>query len=248
MPVAIITGASSGIGEGLARELHRRGFHVGLVARRGDKLEQIVASLGERCALAAADVAEADEVNRAITALETSLGPCDLLVANAGEDTSVPGTQFDLVTARRLARVNYEGALNAVGAVLPGMMARGKGHLVAISSLAAWRGMPRSGPYSASKAALTMLFESLRLDLADTGIVVTTVHPGWVDTPMTKKHPYPMPFLQPVDRIARQIADGIERQRSQIDLPWQLALVMRLLRVMPNALFDRILRRADPRH
>jgi short-subunit dehydrogenase len=248
MPVAIITGASSGIGEGLARELHQRGFRVGLVARRADKLEQIVASLGERAAQAAADVAEVEEVNRAIGALEAALGPCDLLVANAGEDTSVPGTQFDLVTARRLARVNYEGALNAVAAVLPGMVERGQGHLVAISSLAAWRGMPRSGPYSASKAALTMLFESLRIDLAGTGIAVTTVHPGWVDTPMTQKHPYPMPFRQPVDRVARQIADGLERKRSQIDLPWQLAVVMRLLRVMPNALFDRILRRVDTRH
>ena len=244
--VAIITGASSGIGEALARELHRRGWRVGLVARRVEALEALAASLGAGAAAAGADVTDAGALSAAIVSLEDRLGTCDLIVCNAGIGYTAKATRFEREKAVAVLRVNVEGALNGVAAVLPGMLARRQGHLAVVSSLAGARGMPGSGSYSASKAAVTALFESWRLELRPKGIAVTTIHPGFIKTPMTDLNRFPMPFLMPVERAARIVADGLERRKSEVNLPWQMAWATKVLRLLPNAVYDWLLRRVSP--
>lgn len=247
MPVVYITGASTGIGAALARELHARGWSVGLIARRADLLESLAQELGERVAWAAADVTRFDAVRDAVGALEKVLGPCDLMVANAGLGGGGHAAKVDPEHELRIVRVNLDGVVHSVAAVLPGMLARGRGHVAAVSSLAGFRGLPMSGAYSASKAAVSALMESYRLDLAPKGVAVTTIHPGFVDTPMTAPNRFPMPFLMPVERAARVVADGLARRRSEINFPWQLVLVVKLLRFLPNFLYDRLLRSARKR-
>ena len=244
MPVAIITGASSGIGAALARELHARGWAVGLVARRADLLRQLADSLGARVAWVEADVADWECTRTATTRVEEQLGPCDLLVANAGLGHGGAAERIDPLAASRVFRVNIDGVMNAALAVLPGMIARGAGQLAAVSSLAAVRGMPRAAPYTASKAAVTALMESFRLDLAPRGVSVSIIHPGFVESEMSAKNPFPMPFLMSSQRAARIIADGLERRRRRIDFPWQLALLTSLARIMPDPLYDWVMRRA----
>ncbi len=247
MSVAIITGASVGIGAALARELHRRGWSIGLVARRADLLEQLAGSLGERTAWATADVTDLEQLRAAFAALEAKLGPCDLMIANAGVGNPASVTKLDPLDAAQTLRINLDGVLYAISATLPGMLARGRGHLVAVSSLAAWRGLPQSGPYSASKAGVTALMESFRIELRPRGVAVTTVHPGFVDTAMTQKNRFPMPFMMSAERAAVIVADGLERRRSEINFPWATTTAMRLARLLPNFLYDWVLGRARGR-
>ena len=229
-----ITGASSGIGAALARELSGRGWSVGLVARRAELLQALARELGSGCAWAEADVSQQASVERAFAALEERLGPCDLLVANAGVGSFTWVRGLDAAEVRRVMEVNFGGAVNAVAAVLPSMLDRRRGHLVAISSLAAYRGLPLGAAYSASKAALSTFMESIRQQLRGTGVAVTTVHPGYVDTPMTAVNRHKLPFLLPADVFARRVADGLEKGRVEINLPWQMAWFLGLLRLAPN--------------
>ncbi len=246
MSVAIITGASAGIGAALARELHARGWSVGLVARRGDLLEKLAATLGERTAWATADVADLEQTRAAFASLEARLGPCDLLVANAGVGTPASATRLDALEAARTMRVNIDGVLFSVAAALPGMLERGRGHLVAVSSPAGWRGLPKSGPYSASKAAVTALMESFRTELKPRGLTVTTVHPGFVATEMTAKNRFQMPLLMSSERAATLVANGIERGRTEINFPWPTILFMKMARLLPNFLYDWLAYKARP--
>lgn len=243
MPVAIITGASSGIGAALARELHARGWTVGLVARRVEMLEKLAHDLGSRVGWAEADVADWESIRAATTRLEADLGPCELMVANAGLGQGGASERLDPLAASRLFRVNIDGVLNSVLAVLPGMLSRGAGQIAAVSSLAGRRGMPRAAPYAASKAAVTVLMESFRLDLVPKGIGVSIIHPGFVESEMSAKNRFPMPFLMSSGRAAKIIADGLRRRKRQINFPWQLAWLSSLARLFPDALYDRVMRR-----
>lgn len=244
MPVTIITGASTGIGASLARELARRGHAVGLVARRRELLDALAAEIvaaGGKAAVAAADVTDKDSIGPALARLQVELGPCDLLVANAGIGDPSHAKKVPVEVTERVLQLNVFGVLYAAGAVLPGMLERGSGHLAVVSSVASARGLPGSGAYSASKAAVSTLFESWRVDLRPHGIAVTAIHPGFIRTPLTDKNRFPMPFLMESDLAARIIADGLQKRRSDITFPWQMALVMVLLRRLPNCLYDRIM-------
>lgn len=246
MSVALITGASSGIGAALATELHARGWTVGLIARRREALDALASTLGERVAVAQADVADRAAVEAAIRTLETALGPCDLLVANAGAGGLTPATRLDLDIAVGVLRTNVEGVLYTVNAVLPGMLARGRGQIAAVSSVAGYRGIPPTGMYSASKAAVTALMEAFRIELGPRGIAVTTIHPGFVKSEMSDKNRFYMPLLMPAERAARILADRLPGRPSEINFPWPVAAVMWLARILPNFLFDPILRRLSP--
>ncbi|MGI8919212.1 MAG: SDR family NAD(P)-dependent oxidoreductase, partial [Pyrinomonadaceae bacterium] len=177
----MITGASSGIGRGLAVELSKRGAKVGLIARRAEALAELVREIenanGEAISLPA-DVMNAESLNTAATQLRAALGPIDVLIANAGVGATVDGADLKGSTVAGVINVNVLGAANSVEAVVPDMVKRGTGHLVVISSLAAYRGLPKSAAYCASKAAVSAFFESLRLDLKPRGIDVTIIHPG----------------------------------------------------------------------
>jgi NAD(P)-dependent dehydrogenase (short-subunit alcohol dehydrogenase family) len=248
--VVLITGASSGIGRSLAVELGERGASVGLLARRAGTLKEVareVEAAGGRALALPADVTDAASVRAAADELRGKFGAIDVLVANAGigvltDDYARLGEQV-----AETIEINLLGAANSAGAVLPEMIARGEGHLVAISSLASYRGLPKSGAYCASKAAMNALFESLRIDLKNTGVAVTIIKPGFIKTPLTAGREAQMPYLLELDDATRKILRAIEARRSAYAFPWQLASIVRLARFMPDSLYDRIILRRQYR-
>jgi short-subunit dehydrogenase len=241
--VVLITGASSGIGRGLALELAKRGARLGLVARRNDLLDEIVSEIekqqGKAMALAA-DVQDSTAMRAAADTLRAEFGPIDMLIANAGIGTTTDAAELDATEVARIFGVNVVGAASSVTAVVPEMVKRGSGHLVAISSLAAYRGIPKSASYGASKAALSLFFESLRLDLKPKGIDVTIIHPGFIKTPLTAGREALMPFLMELDYAVAKIITAIEKKRKSYAFPWQLASLVRLGMLMPIPMYDRI--------
>ncbi|HYE65965.1 MAG TPA: SDR family NAD(P)-dependent oxidoreductase [Pyrinomonadaceae bacterium] len=239
----MITGASSGIGRALAVELGRRGAMVGLMARRAEALEEIAREVGRaggRALAVAADVRDSDAVRAAADRLRAQFGRIDVLVANAGVGATTAAVDLRAAEVADVININVLGAVNSVTAVLPEMVERGSGHLVAISSLAAYRGLPKSGAYCASKAALSAFFESLRLDLRGTGVDVTIIHPGFIKTPLTAGRQAQMPFLMELDEAVKKIVRAIEMRRKSYAFPWQLASIVRAGMLFPNALYDRI--------
>ena len=242
----MITGASSGIGHRLALELSRRGAKVGLIARRanalGDLVQEIEAANGKATALPA-DVLNADSLRTAADRLRSTFGPIDVLVANAGIGAAVDGAELKGREVADVINVNVIGAANSVEAVVPEMVKRGSGHLVVISSLAAYRGLPKSAAYCASKAAVSAFFESLRLDLQPHGVDVTIIHPGFIKTPLTAGRQAQMPFLMELDDAVSKIAGAIEKRKKSYAFPWQLASVVRAGMIMPNFMYDWFSRR-----
>lgn len=241
MAVVYITGASSGLGEHLALELAQRGHDLGLLARREERLVDLasrIQAVGVRASLAVADVTDDAGLRTALRQLETALGPPEICVANAGVNGRFDVHAFDMERARYTFEVNVFGAMRTAAAVLPGMLERDSGHLVVISSVAANRGLPKSAPYSASKAAITAFWEGMRLDLAHTGVRCTTIHPGFVETPLTDQNEFHMPFKLKPDDAARRMADAIEGRRAHFTYPWQMRVLEKLMRVAPASVFD----------
>ena len=239
--VAIVTGASSGLGAALARELHARGWRVGLVARRPDLLGALAGELGDGVAWAVADVTDGPALAAAVRSVEQALGPCDLMVANAGTGSFGGLRRFDPGDAARTLRVNVEGVIHALAAVLPAMLERGGGHVAAVSSLAGEVGLPMAAPYCASKAAVTRFMDCLRLQARPHGITVTTILPGFIDTGLLAGTRFPKPFLLSSEAAARRIASGLERRKARIAFPWPTALAAALGRLLPPWLYDPIL-------
>lgn len=240
--VVIVTGASSGIGRALAVELGKRGARLGLLARREEELlktAEAVERAGGRALAIAADVRDAEQMTKAAARVRDLWGGVDVLIANAGLSTTTGATELRASEAGDVISINVIGVVNSVAAVLPDMVARRSGHLVAISSLAGYRGMPRSGAYSASKAAVSTFFESLRVDLRRSHIDVTVIHPGFIRTPMTAGRKTKLPFLIEVDDAACRIIRAVERRARTYAFPWQLAAVVRLIKYMPGRLYDR---------
>ena len=246
-----LTGASSGIGEALAIAMATRGARLGLVARRAELLDDLAvrcrAAGGDALALVA-DVGDEEQMGEAYRRATDRFGPADIAIANAGIGGGDPSTR-DLQPAAvsRVIRTNLLGAVNTVGAVLPSMLERGSGHIVAISSLAGSRGLPKSAAYSGSKAGMNAFFESLRLDVADRGIAVTIIQPGFIKTPLTSGRENKMPFLMELEASIPLFLKAIEKKRKFAAFPWQLASIVRLGKVMPAWLYDRIASRAKYR-
>ncbi|MEP6743467.1 MAG: SDR family NAD(P)-dependent oxidoreductase [bacterium] len=242
----MITGASSGIGAALAVELARRGARLGLVARRAEALTEIaraIKSHGSNAVVLPSDVRDADSMRAAAGQLAEQAGPIDVLIANAGIGPTRDGSDLNAAEVSDVISINVIGAANSAAAVVPQMIARGHGHLVAISSLAAYRGLPRSAAYCASKAAVSAFFESLRLDLEPKGIAVTIIHPGFIKTPLTAGREAEMPFLMELDDAVKKIVRAIEKRKKSYAFPWQLATIVRTGMLMPIWMYDRIARR-----
>jgi short-subunit dehydrogenase len=240
--VAIVTGASSGIGWALAKALAGEGAQVGLVARRREALEQLAAEIGRAggtAVAAPADVGERQPVVAAIRDLAARLGPVDLLVANAGVGAPTLLEPFNVADMEKMFRVNTLGVIYAVEAVLPEMLRRGRGHLAAVSSLAAYKGLPGESAYCGSKAAVNAFMEGLRIQLRGKGVAVTTVCPGFVRTPMTAVNDFDMPFVLSADEAARRIVRALRRRVKVFNFPWQTTLLMKLTRWFPDWLVAR---------
>jgi short-subunit dehydrogenase len=243
---ALVTGASSGIGRELSLRLARRGIHVVAAARRTEALaelvEQIQASGGTAEALAL-DVEDFDRTER-IVRERSERRAFDLVVANAGTGGRTTAAKPDWPLMRRILTVNVLGATATIYGALPAMLAAGRGHLVGISSLMGLgRSLPQSEAYAASKAALTVLFEGMSLDLVGTGIFVTTVLPGFVKTEMTAKNKFKMPFLLEVGEAADIIDAALVRGERTCAFPLPTSLVSHLMPLVPGSLYEGILRR-----
>jgi short-subunit dehydrogenase len=242
--VVFITGASSGIGRSLAVELGRKGASMGLLARRVEILGEIVKEVEEAggSALALpADVRDAEAVRVAADQLREKFGRVDVLVANAGVGVTTDAKDLQAKEVADVIGINVLGAVNSVTAVLPEMIEQGSGQLVAISSLAAYRGLPKSGAYCASKAALSAFFESLRVDLLKSGVNVTIIHPGFIKTPLTAGRHAQMPYLMELDDAIKKIIRAIEAGKKSYAFPWQLATISRVGMLLPPNLYDRII-------
>lgn len=244
--VVMITGASSGIGKGIALEIASRGANLGLVARREDLLNEIVSEARSRnvkAVAASADVRDVKAVREAADHFRRELGPIDILIANAGIGTSDHATHLTPEHAAKVIGINVLGAVNSVAAVLPEMVERKQGRLVAISSLAAYRGLAKSAAYCASKAAMTAYFESLRIDLRHTGVGVTIIHPGFIKTALTSGREAKMPYLMELGSGVKKIVSAIEKEKKIYAFPWQLATIVRATMLLPASMYDRIAER-----
>jgi NAD(P)-dependent dehydrogenase (short-subunit alcohol dehydrogenase family) len=240
--VILITGAGSGIGRHLALTLAREGAAIAAVDLQAEPLAALAGELsGQRHAWAVADVTNRAAVHLAVAELGAGLGPIDVLIACAGIglETSALAFQGDVVAS--IIRVNLIGVVNSIDAVLPEMLARRHGHLVALSSLASFRGLPRMAAYCASKAGVNALMDSLRVDLKSQGIAVTTICPGWIRTPMTTAIDAPMPDMLELEDAVQRIIKAIRGRRSLFAFPRSSAFKVRLLRWLPPGMSDWLL-------
>jgi hypothetical protein len=240
-PKVFLTGASSGIGAALAREYAARGATLGLVARRLDRLNELVGTLPGRHFVYAADVTDKGALLAAARDFERDCGGADVVIANAGISVGVLTEHYeDLEAFRQVFDTNVLAMAHTFHPFIVPMRHRGRGTLVGIASVAGIRGLPGSEAYCASKAAVISYCESLRVELKRFGVKVVTIAPGFVRTPLTAKNPYRMPFLlEPAD-FARAAADRIAAGTSFAVIPWQMGVVAKLLRLLPNWAFDRL--------
>jgi short-subunit dehydrogenase len=242
-----ITGASSGIGAALARHYASQGAVLGLFSRRGDALETIASALAPAtCVTYTGDVRDGATLYAAGADFIQRFGAPDIIIGNAGISVGT-STQHgeDAAVFRAVLDTNVLGLMYTFAPFLNAMLAARRGSLVGIASVAGFRGLPGAGAYSASKAGAIAYLESLRVEMVGTGVDVITICPGYVATAMTAKNPYRMPFLLPVDRAAMLIARAIARRRRFSVLPWQMALLGRLFRVLPRPLYDAAFARAQ---
>jgi len=240
----VITGASSGIGRALAVELGTRGHRLGLIARRERELQEtveMVAARGGTAVAATADVGDRSALRAAFETLEAAIGPTRVLVANAGFGAPTRLDPLNIDDVERTFRVNLMGVVYSVEAVLPGMLRAEEGHLVAVSSLAALKGLPGESAYCASKAAVNTYMEGLRIALRGRGVAVATVLPGFVDTAITPMDAAATPFMISAETAARKIARVIDRRKSGVvAFPRRMAALTALLARLPDSLVARV--------
>ena len=244
-PLVFITGASSGIGQALAQRYAQSGYRLALVARRTEALQAWADAQGwdaARCGVYHADVAETDSIVSAGLACIDRQGLPDVVIANAGISVGMDTAEReDIDVMAQTFATNNTGLAATFQPFLAAMIARGHGTLVGIASVAAIRGLPGHGAYCASKAAVVAYCESLRGELRPSGVKVVTLLPGYVDTPLTRENRYNMPFLLSAGAFAERAFQAILAQTSYRVIPWQMGWVAKLLRLLPNALFDRVL-------
>jgi hypothetical protein len=251
-PLIFITGASSGIGQALAARYAQAGWRLALVARRTEVLQAWVASQGlgsDRAAIFGADVADTEQIVAAGQRCIAECGLPDVVVACAGisvgMDTAVRG---DLDVMRELFAINSIGLAATFHPFLAPMRERRLGTLVGVASVAAIRGLPGHGAYSASKAGVVAYCESLRVECRDSGVSVVTLLPGYVATPLTARNSYSMPFLMEPEAFAERAFRAIEAGASYRVIPWPMGLVAKLLRLLPTAVFDRLVKGQPRKH
>ncbi|THJ36560.1 SDR family oxidoreductase [Lampropedia aestuarii] len=253
-PLVFITGASSGLGQALAQEYAQRGWRLALVARRLEVMEQWRTAHGlsaDQCVLYAADVAQPDSIRAVALQCISDLGLPDVVIASAGISHGIDTAEWDDLGAfEHIWATNNRGLAATLIPFMQPMRARKSGSLVGVASVAGVRGLPGHAGYCSSKAGVIAYCESLRGDLRGSGVSVVTLSPGFIRTAMTAKNPFSMPFLMDADRFAAKAYRAIEQRRSYVVIPWQMGWLGRLLRILPDWVFDRALagRGKKPRH
>jgi short-subunit dehydrogenase len=243
--IAWITGGSSGIGLALAETLLAEGWQVGLTARRRDSMDRLAVAHPGRVFVAPGDVAEAAAMRAAVEQIEHGSGrKVALAIMAAGCSQRMGAADFDLAAFRRVVLVNLLGTANCLDAVMPAMIQRGRGQIAIIASIAGYVGLPNAAAYSATKAALISLAQSLRFDLPRAGVLLQVVNPGFVRTPMTEANDFPMPDLLEVDDAVTRIIRGLNTTRFEIAFPTRPVVALKILRLLPYALFFALLSRA----
>jgi short-subunit dehydrogenase len=242
--LVFITGASSGIGQAMAWRFYQAGYSLALVARRAPEIQAWAVQRGlaaERYQIYGADVAQTDSIVAAAQQCLQRQGVPDVVVANAGISIGVDTAErSDLEVMARTFATNNIGMAATFHAFIEPMVQRGAGALVGIGSVAGIRGLPGHGAYCASKAAVISYCESLRGELRSSGVQVVTICPGYIDTPLTQKNRYTMPFLMTAEDFADRAFAAIEGGASYRVIPWQMGWVGKVLRLLPNGLFDRV--------
>jgi short-subunit dehydrogenase len=232
-----ITGASMGIGEALARRLARDGKEVIASARSADRLQALAATSGGRIVAWPLDITDHAAVQAEVARIEALRGPIDVAVLNAGTHQPVSAADFTAAGLRALMEINLMGAAACLEALMPRMVARGRGRIAVVASVAGYRGLPTSAYYGASKAALINLTECLKFDLDRAGVTIQLVDPGFVKTPLTDKNEFPMPFLISAEAAADLIAAGLRSSRFEIAFPRAFVAMLKLLRILPYRLY-----------
>jgi len=223
----------------LARQYAAQGAIVGVFARRRAELDTLAAALAGRAAVYTGDVRDPDALGHAAADFIARFGVPEVVIANAGiSQGALTEHAEDLSTFRAIFDTNVVGIVNTFQPFVAAMSAARQGALVGIASIAGFRGLPGSGAYSASKAAAITYLESLRVELRDAGVAVVTICPGYISTPMTARNPYPMPFVLSADEAARRIVRAIGRRQRFYVLPWPMAIVGCVLRMLPRPLYD----------
>jgi short-subunit dehydrogenase len=234
--VVWITGASTGIGRGLALSFAAEGYKVAVSARSADKLHDLEA-ISPSIKAYPLDVTDVSAVSATVSAIESQSGAIGLAILNAGIWQPMTASRFDLEKARAALDVNYTGALNTLAPVMRLMIERGHGHIALVASVAGYRGLPKSAAYAPTKAALISLAECLYSDLKLKGVTMTVINPGFVATPMTAVNTFPMPFIVSQDDAVKAIRSGLKRGAFEIVFPGRMALLMKMLRVLPYRLY-----------
>ncbi len=251
-PLVLITGASSGIGQALARRYLRAGWRVALLARRANVVKTWLGTeeaSADSYEIYSADVSDAAQIAAAASACLERQGLPDVVLANAGISIGIaPGDGQDLAVLQRTLATNVIGLAATFQPFIGPMVARGSGRLVGVASVAGVRGSPGHGAYCASKAAVISYCESVRSELRGSGVSVLTLCPGFVATPLTARNRYPMPFLLSAEAFAERAERAIAGRASYRVIPWQMAIVARLLPLLPNTVFDRLMAGRPRKH
>ncbi len=251
-PLVLITGASSGIGQALALRYYQAGWRLALVARRTERMQAWAAEnslSAERYQIYGADVAQQAQIIAACEHCLQTQGLPDVVIANAGVSYGIDTAEReDLDVLAQTYATNVIGMAATFHAFVRPMQARGSGTLVGIASVAGIRGLPGHGAYCASKAAVISYCETLRVELKRAGVRVVTICPGFVATPLTRENRYAMPFLMQPEAFAEQAFEVIGKGFSYRVIPWQMGWVAKLLRVLPNAVYDRAVANRKRKH
>jgi short-subunit dehydrogenase len=249
-PTVLLTGAAHGIGRATAVAMAHRGIPLGLIDCDGPALADLAQELedaGATLAAVAADVTDRDDLLRAVARITAVVGPIEVLIACAGIGTLTLVPALETAMLRQTLEVNLVGVAQSIEAVLPGMIAMGRGHIIGLASMAGYRGFPWMISYSASKAALIAYLEAVRPGLRRRGVTVTTVCPGFVRTRMCTAVPYqrPVKMIEP-EQAARYLVRAVERRPRNCIFPWNMRIGLAILRYMPDWCFDRLMRWVGP--
>ena len=237
----LVTGASTGIGYAISRELGRKGCFITLLARSEEKLQSLAEEIkkdGGQALVMPLDIKDPEVVKQAVNHASQEMGGLDLVIANAGVGILMPAHKLEIRHVDRMVDVNLKGAMYTLLAGLEILLQGGGGQLVGVSSIASYRGLPQSSVYSATKAGLSSFLESLRVEYAKKNIRVTTICPGYIKTPMTEGAKMPMPMMLEADAAARMIIHAIEKEKKVYGFPWPVNSSVKLLRFLPNFIYD----------